>query len=85
MKIQCKLGTNKTITIEVSPNDPLYLLLTKLNLSDTKTKFIFRGETYCLARNLTFMDIGMTSDSIIYINNQAISGGGVDENNRFAN
>ena len=85
MKITCKLGTNRTKVVEVSPNDPLYILLEKLQITDKNTKFIFNGATYSICSIFTFKEIGINSDSRISINNQAISGGGGEESNRFAN
>ena len=84
MKITCKLGPN-TKVVEVSPNDPLYILLEKLQITDKQAKFMFNGSTYSIYCNLTFKEIGIYSDSRIFLNNQAISGGGGEESNRFAN
>ena len=85
MKITCKLGTKTTKVVEVSPNDPLQILLEMLQITDKHTKFHFNGTTYYICSNFTFKEIGIYSDSRIFINNQAISGGGGEESNRFAN
>ena len=43
MKITCKLGTKNIKVVEVSPNDQLNILLTKLNITDKTAKFIYKG------------------------------------------
>ena len=83
MKITCKLGTNN-IKVEVSPNDQLNILLTKLNIKNKATKFIFGGKTYDMVCIQTFREIGLTCDCRITIINPAVAGGGEDMN-RFAN
>ena len=85
MKITCKLGTNRTKVVEVSPNDPLYILLEKLKIYDKRTKIVFNGATYSIACIFTFKEIGIYSDSRISINGPARCGGGGEESNRFAN
>ena len=85
MRIRCRLGTKNNKIIEVSPDDPLYILLEKLNISDKTTKFIFRGETYGIATNFTFREIGINTDCDIFFGNPGISGGGGSESNTFAN
>lgn len=84
MKITCKLGT-KTKVVEVSPNDPLHILLKKLQITDKYTTFIFNGTTYSIFSILTFKEIGIYSDSRIIMGGQGISGGGGEESTRFAN
>ena len=75
MRITCKLGTRNIKVVEVSLDDPLLVLLKKLNIGDKKTKFIFKGVTYSMSSCFTFKEIGITEDCRIFINNQAISGG----------
>ena len=75
MKLTCKLGTSITKQVEVNPDDPLSILLVKLNISDKRTKFMYSGQTYQIYTLFTFKEIGITSDARIFINNQAISGG----------
>ena len=75
MRIKCVLGFRNFKFVDVNPDDPIYTLLKKLNISDKHAKFIFEGETYTLYSILTFREIGMNSDSRIFINNQGISGG----------
>ena len=77
VKITCKISTTKTETVEVNISDPLYVLLEKLNITDKNTKFIFREETYSVASISTFQEIGLTNDTRISINNQALAGGGL--------
>ena len=52
----------------------LYLLYSTSNTCLKSLSFAF-SETYSIASNLTFEEIGLTTDSVIYINNQGISGG----------
>ena len=84
MKITFKLSKGNIKVVEVSLNDPLYILLDKLNITDKATKFVFEGVTYCIASIQTFQEIGLTYDTRIFVSNQAIAGGGEDMN-RFAN
>ena len=75
--ITCKLSTSCTKRVSVNISDPIYILLDKLNISDKNTKFVFEGKIYSLASILTFEEIGLIKDSLIFINNQAIAGAGV--------
>ena len=84
MRITCKLGTKNIKVVEVSPNDQLNILLTKLNITNKATKFIFGGKTYDMVCIQTFREIGLTCDCRITIINPAVAGGGEDMN-RFAN
>lgn len=74
MKIICKLGTNNTKQIEVQPSEQLNVLLSRLNLTDKKTKFMYKGQTYGIFTNLTFQEIEMVDGARIFVNNQGISG-----------
>ena len=76
MKITCKLGSNNTKVVEVSPDDHLYVLLNKLNITDKTTKFIFKGMAYNMGCIQTFREIGLTCDDRIFIYNTALSGEG---------
>ncbi len=80
----CKVGTKNIRIVEVSPDDPLNILLTKLNITDRTTKFIYKGIAYSLASIQTFREIGVTCDARITINNQQVAGG-VEDKNRFTN
>lgn len=66
MKIFCKIG-NETKTVEVSPNDSLYILLKKLGIKDKKAEFVYNDKTFNLAIILSFEEIGITSDANIII------------------
>ena len=74
VRLTCKQSTTDIQIIDVQVTDPLSILKEKLDISDDRTKFIFNGVTYMVSCNLTFKDIGLTSDTIIYLNNPAISG-----------
>ena len=69
MKITCKLGKGNIKVVEVSPEDPLYVLLDKLNIKDKTTKILYEGKTYEIGNIITFREIGITADDIIIINN----------------
>ena len=73
----CKMGSESPKRVEVNISDPIYILLDKLNICDKKAKFVFESQTYSLASCLTFEEIGITKDTLIFIMNQAISGGGI--------
>jgi hypothetical protein len=75
VKLTCKLGTEGDIQIvEVEITDPINILKEKLDIHNKNTKFIFNGVTYMLDCNLNFKDIGLTTDSLIFLNSPAISG-----------
>lgn len=74
MKIICKLGTSNIKQVEVQPTEQLEVLLKRLNITDKKTKFMYKGQTYGIYSKLTFEDIDMVEGARIFVNNQAISG-----------
>ena len=84
MKLICLLGDLGAQVVEVLPNDPLYSLLQKLDISD-KTTFIFEGRTFCVSSILTFSEIGINKDCNLFFMNPAISGGCGSEYSKFAN
>ena len=75
VKLECKMGTRNNKIVLVDASFPLYILLDKMKISDKNTKFIFDCSTYCINSLLTFEEIGLIKDCIIYINNQGISQG----------
>jgi hypothetical protein len=75
MKIMCKLfGTSNTKQVEVQPYEQLNVLLSRLNIADKKTKFMYKGITYGIFTNLTFSEIDMVDGARIFVKNQGISG-----------
>lgn len=74
MRIMCKMGTSNTKAVEVQPYEQLNVLLSRLNITDKKTKFMYQGQTYSIYCNLTFQDIDMKDNARIFVNNQGISG-----------
>lgn len=73
MHLTCKIGsTTKIITVQ--PYDILHVLFEKLGITDEDSKFTFKGKTYDIASTRTFSKIGLTTDTKIFIINQAISG-----------
>ena len=81
MRLTVVIGSQKK-DIEVSPDDSLYSLFEKLNISDDEDyKLIFRDKAYEIASRRTFRKIGITNDCKLHIMNQAISGG----QNEFSN
>ena len=74
IKLKVKMGSHNTKIIFINPEESLYSLLEMLCIQDKLTKFIFNGETYCMGTILTFKEIGLTSDSTIFVNNPALGG-----------
>lgn len=74
VKLKVRFGTSNTKIIFINPKERLYSLLEMLCIQDKLTKFIFNGETYCMGTILTFEEIGLTSDSNIYVINEALCG-----------
>jgi hypothetical protein len=68
------MGSRNVKVVDVQLSDPLFVLLTKLNIQDKNTKFIFNGITYSMGSIQTFKEIGLMNDERITINNQAIAG-----------
>ena len=73
MFLTCKIGSNTKI-ISVQPYDILPVLFEKLGITDEDSKFTFKGKTYNIDSTRTFQKIGLTTDTKIFIINQAISG-----------
>lgn len=74
MRIICKMGTSSTKAVDVQPYEQLNVLLQRLNITDKKTKFMYKGQTYAIYSNHTFQEIEMVDNARIYVNNQGISG-----------
>ena len=68
------MGTSSTKAVDVQPYEQLNVLLQRLNISDKKTKFMYKGQTYSMYSNFTFQEIEMTDNARIFVNNQGISG-----------
>ena len=88
MRILCELGTGDWRCVVVSPNDYLYVLLDKLNITDKKTKFMYDSKIYDMASFETFQEIKLTLDNtriFIYKPNAILGAGGSEVMNRFAN
>ena len=86
MIILCELGIGDCRSVVVSPNDYLYVLLDKLNITDKKTKFMYDSKIYDMASFETFQEIDLTLDNtkIFIYKPNAISGAGSSEvMNRF--
>ena len=65
-----------TRVVEVQPYEPVYTLISKLNIADKKAKFLFRGMVYDFRSSITFAEIGMEDNARIFICNEVIAGGG---------
>ena len=74
VKLRIKMGTNLVKDVEVHVDDPLYILLDKLDITDKHVKFLFNRATYPIASILTFGEIGINSDCTIILINRAIAG-----------
>lgn len=74
IKLTCNLGNDIIQIIEVKVTEPLTILKEKLDIQNDNTKFIYNGMTYSINCNLNFKDIGLTSDSYIFLNVPAVSG-----------
>ena len=88
MIIFCTFETGGDRFIEVSPNDYLYVLLDKLNITDKKTKFMYNDKSYEMASFETFQEINLTRDNtqiFIYKPNAILGSGCGIIMNRFAN
>ena len=59
---------SKTETVEVYPEDPLYILAKKFNIEETgNTKLFYHSTTYEIFSVLTFSEIGVENNSRIII------------------
>ena len=74
MKLKCKLGSGNIKVVDVRPEDPLYVLLTKLKITDKRTKFLYNGIARSMASIETFEEIGLTTDTPVNVINPAIAG-----------
>ena len=74
ISLTCKTRARNPKVVNVDTTDQVCVLASKLNITDIKTKFICNGETYSIYGGYTFQQIGITSNQIIFVNNQAMSG-----------
>lgn len=74
IKLTCNLGNDIIQIVEVKVTEPLTILKEKLDIQNDNTKFIYNGMTYSINCNLNFKDIGLVSDSYIFLNIPAVSG-----------
>ena len=78
--IKCRIGTRTVEEVSIDNEKPLYTLLDKLielghsQLTDEDTKFTYNKKTYSMNARTPFKKIGMNTDSLIVVFNQAISG-----------
>lgn len=77
VKITCKIGPRNQKIVEVDISQPVSVLAEKLNITDKKTKFMYKGQPFFIYGAYTFKEINLKQDALIFINNQEISGGGV--------
>lgn len=74
ISLTCKTRARNPKYVNVDTKDQVCILAKLLGITDIKTKFICNGETYSIYGGYTFEQIGIISNQIIYINNQAMSG-----------
>lgn len=74
MILKCRLSTRTVKEVEVSPSDPLFILLKKLEINDKDTKFTYNRKTHSMASIQTFKEIDLTIGGDFVVFNQAISG-----------
>ena len=79
------LGEYGTKVVEVFTDNPLSILLEKVNPIGKNTKFIFKGMSFMVNSKLTFGEIGMDKDCAVYFVDQAMSGGKIKESNKYEN
>ena len=72
--LKVKTGSFDYKIIEVFIDDPLFVLLKKLNISNKNTNFILNGKLYSLSSIQTFDEIGIRKDTEIAIDNCASPG-----------
>jgi hypothetical protein len=72
--LKVKTGSFDYKIIEVFIDDPLFVLLKKLNISNKNTNFILNGTLYSLSSIQTFDEIGIRKDTEIAIDNCASPG-----------
>ena len=72
--LKVKTGSFDYKIIEVFIDDPLFVLLKKLNISNKNTNFILNGTLYSLSSIQTFDEIGIRKDTEIAIDNYASPG-----------
>lgn len=73
MKLNVRLGTNNVKTVYVDPDDPLYVLLGKLGITDKKTVFLAKGISHCMGSIETFREINLSGGDKIFVSNQALA------------
>ena len=79
------LGEYGTKVVEVFTDNPLSILLEKVNPINKNTKIIFKGMTFMVNSKKTFKEIGMDKDCAVFFVDRAISGGKIKESNKYEN
>ena len=74
IKITCRVSSKVSKIIYVSLDEPLSVLINKLQLKDEGEKFIFNGISYSVKSTKTFREIGLTSNSRIILSRPALAG-----------
>ena len=74
MKITC-IRDGLLIKVELSPDDPLYILFDKLNITDKNTKLLYGSHAYRIDNIITFWEIGLKNNAEVMITTQLIIGG----------
>ena len=72
--LTCKTRAKNPKIVTVDTEEQVSVLAKLLNITDIKTKFICNGVTYQVWGAYTFNQIGIKSNSIIFINNAGMSG-----------
>lgn len=67
IELQVIFGEGKSKTVIVFPHEPLYRLLDLLKITDKSINFTFNDIIYPIASIQTFEEIGITSDSKIFL------------------
>ena len=69
IELQVILGINQKKNVVVFPHEPLYRLLDLLNIKDKRINFSFNDNVYSISSIQTFEEIGLITDSTIFIIN----------------
>lgn len=73
MKLTIRLSSTNVKVVNVKPNDPLYILLNLLNITDKKTVFICNGIAHCMGSIETFEEINLPDEAKIFVSNQGLA------------
>ena len=74
IKICCKVSPTKISVTQICYDEPINILMKKLNLNDKGLRIIYRGIEYPITESKKFKELGIKDGSIIIFIKPSIAG-----------